>query len=418
MWAFVDKTSRFAAQLTLGRLFMALPLREDLVVYTCLWHRAPRGNPLAIYQAQLRLAPQMSAVWVVRREDEKHLPPGTPSVRPRSLGYLKAIATAGTIVDDANPVWRLPRRPGQVYLQTHHGTALKLMGADRRLSGQRPAEHEFTTLARRCQRWTYSVAASTYSAEVWRRAYGASTPQLLIGTPRNDVLVNAPAERADEVRKQLGVSQEQRTVLYMPTWRNRETPQDRGIGVADIASSLNPNDVMLVRDHYFHDHQRRQELPRNAIDVSEGWQVEDLYLAADILVTDYSSAMFDFLLVDRPIVILAHDWVQYRAERGVYFDLTQDAPGPVVTTLADLRIALSPGDDAHAATRRHFRERFCTFEDGHASERAFSIAVLREDARPYEHTGAGFSPPPDWLHSDTAALEPPQGEETPAPGAR
>ncbi len=97
--------------------------------------------------------------------------------------------------------------------------------------------------------------------------------------------------------------------------------------------------------------------------------IADLYLAADVLVTDYSSVMFDFALTDKPQVLLVPDLEQYRdVERGFYFDIEDTAPGPMVATTEDVAEALL-GDDGHAAARASFRERFCPWDDGRASAR-------------------------------------------------
>ena len=100
--------------------------------------------------------------------------------------------------------------------------------------------------------------------------------------------------------------------------------------------------------------------------------VEDLYLAADMLITDYSSAMFDYAVLDRPVVIYAPDWPAYRELRGVYFDLMAEPPGAVATTYAQLVEILQDGEHAGpraTAARAAFRAKFCALEDGGAAAR-------------------------------------------------
>lgn len=109
--------------------------------------------------------------------------------------------------------------------------------------------------------------------------------------------------------------------------------------------------------------------------------VEDLYLAADVLVTDYSSAMFDYGTLDRPIVIYAPDWDAYRLARGVYFDVTAEPPGAVARTFPDLLDLFRSGavdNDAAAKARGHFRARFCVLDDGRAAERVVRRTLLGE----------------------------------------
>jgi CDP-glycerol glycerophosphotransferase len=109
------------------------------------------------------------------------------------------------------------------------------------------------------------------------------------------------------------------------------------------------------------------------VNVSTWSDVRELYLAADVLITDYSSSMFDFALTDKPLVFYVDDLEEYRLRtRGVYFDLFTDPPGPVIQSFGELVETLS---DPHAlqtdwqANRRRFRARFCPHDDGLASAR-------------------------------------------------
>jgi len=105
--------------------------------------------------------------------------------------------------------------------------------------------------------------------------------------------------------------------------------------------------------------------------------VEELQLAADALVTDYSSIMFDYAVLDRPIVIHAPDWDVYRARRGTYFDLMAEPPGAVARDLPGVVEALRSGDEAQRL-RAAFRARFCPLDDGRAAERVVRRVWLGE----------------------------------------
>jgi CDP-glycerol glycerophosphotransferase len=151
------------------------------------------------------------------------------------------------------------------------------------------------------------------------------------------------------------------------------------LDVERLSAELGPETALLVRAHYFHvsaDQQGRTPAGGSPItDVSGYPVVEDLYLAADVLITDYSSAMFDFAVLDRPVVIYAPDWIVYRELRGVYFDLLASPPGPVATEfpqLVEIFRTGERGDDQRAS----FRERFCALDDGHAAERVVRRVFL------------------------------------------
>jgi CDP-glycerol glycerophosphotransferase len=122
------------------------------------------------------------------------------------------------------------------------------------------------------------------------------------------------------------------------------------------------------------------------MDVSAHPRVEELCLASDALITDFSSLMFDYANLDRPIVIHAADWAAYSAARGVYFDLVSgrpgETPGAVARDEADLAAAFRSGEWASpeaAALRAAFRARFCAYDDGLAAERVVRRVFLAED---------------------------------------
>jgi CDP-glycerol glycerophosphotransferase len=152
--------------------------------------------------------------------------------------------------------------------------------------------------------------------------------------------------------------------------------------VDELARRLGPDAILLVRAHYFHvpPSAVHDPEPRGAIvDVSAYPVVEDLYLAADVMITDYSSAMFDYAVLDRPIVIHAPDWPTYQELRGVYFDLMAQSPGAVATSDAELFEIFASGAWAGAeaaAARAAFRARFCYLDDGGAAERVVRRVLL------------------------------------------
>jgi CDP-glycerol glycerophosphotransferase len=141
----------------------------------------------------------------------------------------------------------------------------------------------------------------------------------------------------------------------------------------------------MVRMHYSHGRDRRlQELDQagRILDVSRHSLVEELCLAADSLLTDYSSIMFDYAVLDRPVVIHAPDWDVYRTMRGTYFDLLSEPPGVVTTTDGELVDAFRSGavqSEEAAGRRAVFRSRFCSLEDGRAAERVVQKVWLSEE---------------------------------------
>ncbi|MGW4275094.1 bifunctional glycosyltransferase/CDP-glycerol:glycerophosphate glycerophosphotransferase [Streptomyces seoulensis] len=362
---------------------LRLPLDEDLALFSAYWSRSVSCNPAAVDAELARLAPHMRRVWALRPEAAERAPKGVEIVRVGSKEYWSALARAKYLVNNVNFADNVVKREGQVHLQTHHGTPLKTMGLDQR---KYPAstDMDFDKLLERCDRWDYSVSSNRFSTAVWERVYPCSYVSLETGYPRNDVLVNATSDDVRRARAALGLADGAKAFLYMPTHREYQPGFTPSLDLARLADELGPDVTLMVRGHYFYGGSPHvAELRRSGriVDVSGHARVEELYLAADALITDYSSAMFDYAVLDRPIIVFAPDWDIYSAVRGTYFNLLQEPPGAVATSQAELirMLAADEYDDADAARRRAaFRRRFCEFDDGRAAERVVRRVFLGE----------------------------------------
>ncbi|MFC7884269.1 CDP-glycerol glycerophosphotransferase family protein [Streptomyces sp. NPDC057376] len=362
---------------------LRLPLDENLAVFSAYWSRSVSCNPAAIDAALASLAPQVRRVWAIRPDAVDQVPAGVDYVRLGSREYWAAVARAKYLVNNVNFPDGVVKREGQIHVQTHHGTPLKSMGLDQQ---KYPASTNmsFRALLRRCDRWDYSVSSNRFSTSVWERVYPASFASLDTGYPRNDILVTATAKDVRTARADLGLREGTTAFLYMPTHREYQRGFVPRLDLEQLAEQLGPDVTLLVRGHYFYGASSRLADLQSAgrvVDVSSHPSVERLYLASDGLITDYSSAMFDYANLDRPIVIFADDWDTYSVVRGTYFDVLREAPGSVATTQEELTELLRSGrwrDDRAAEARARFRRRFCDFDDGHAAERVVRRVFLGE----------------------------------------
>lgn len=363
---------------------LAQPLDPELAVYAAYWYRGCSCNPRAIYEKARELAPDVRGVWVVERKWADRVPAGVEHVIAGTREYYDLIARASTFVNNVNFPNHLVKRPGTVHVMTHHGTPLKRMGIDLRDTPGGGERIDYAALLRRCARWDFSVSANPHSTLVWERVYPTAYESLETGYPRNDALANATDEDVARARAALGLDGDRVAILHAPTHREYEREPRPHLDLAALVDALGPDHVVLARPHYFHgaDPRLRELRERGrVIDVAAHPSVEELCLAADALLTDYSSIMFDYAVLDRPIVIHAPDWEAYRALRGVYFDLLSEGPGVVARSEAEVGEAFRSGawrGEEAARRRAAFRERFCALEDGRAAERVVRRVFLGE----------------------------------------
>ncbi|MEE1796632.1 CDP-glycerol glycerophosphotransferase family protein [Streptomyces sp. BE308] len=352
------------------------PLDPDLAVYGAYWNRGVACNPAAIHAKARELVPHVRGLWVVSSRHRDRVPPGIPYVIEGSRAYWRAMATATYLINNSSFPGGFTKRPGQRYLQTHHGTPLKTMGLDQRAYPALTHGISFGKILAHADQWDFSLSANPHTTEIWDRVYPSSYEHLNLGYPRNDIFFTATREHVAKLRADLGIAPGQTALLYAPTHRDYRKGFVPQLDPDRLARELGPQYVVLVRAHYFYGRSAGIGAAGRVRDVTGHPVVEELCLAADALITDYSSLMFDYACLDRPVICYAPDWDAYRASRGTYIDLLSgrpgDTPGPVATTQGELLEVLRTGEwraQRSAVLRSAFRERFCPYDDGHAAER-------------------------------------------------
>ncbi len=371
---------RSAAMRLHYRIQLRLPVRENQAVFAAYWNRGYSCNPAAIEAKVRELAPHVRTSWITGPAHAHTVPVGTRRLRPGSAAYWSALARAKYLVNNVDFDHRLAKRPGQVLLQTQHGTPLKSMGLD--LQDRPAAAMDFEKLLANTDKWDYLLSSNRHSSLVWGRACPSAYTTLEHGYPRNDVFQSATADDVARIRASLNIPEGSTAVLYAPTHRDYRRTQRLTLDLERLARSLGPRHVILTRAHYLANgplHRPGSHGSARIVDVSGHHSIESLCLASDALVTDYSSLMFDYANLDRPIVLHIDDWEAYEAARGTYFDIRAFPPGAVARTEDELIDIFRSGHwrgSRSAQLRAAFRARFCPFDDGNAAERVVRRVFL------------------------------------------
>jgi CDP-glycerol glycerophosphotransferase len=333
-------------------------------------------NPRALHERLLALGGGHQHTWVADPAHAAGFPPGTTTVPPEGPELVEALEAADVVVANTHTEVEWTKPSGAVYLQTWHGTPLKRIHHD--VLWAPPGRLE--RLDRDVARWDAMISPNPTSTPRLRGAFRFPGPVHETGYPRNDVLLAPDRDRRrEQVRRSLGIAPGAPVVLYAPTWRDDEyfvegRPRTSlALDVEAAAAAMGPGGVAVVRLHPMMTGAVEDASSPSVRDASWYPEVADLYLAADALVTDYSSSMFDFALTGRPMLFFAYDLEDYAsALRGFYFDFAPEAPGPLVQTSDALIDALGDLDDVAAAfapQRARFRARYGHLEDGYATER-------------------------------------------------
>jgi CDP-glycerol glycerophosphotransferase len=333
-------------------------------------------SPRALYEAWVRQRPGDTHTWLA---DPAHLhgfPAGVTTAPASGTGCVEALEGCDLLIANTHTEVDWHKSSDTVYLQTWHGTTLKRVHND--ILWAPPGRLE--QLTRDVDRWDLLVSPNRTSTPLLRGAFSYSGEVLETGYPRNDVLTSPERDLIRQrVRRELDIDDDITAVLYAPTFRDDAVfaegrPDiELGLHVGSLLRRLGDRHVLLLRLHYLMTDRRAPERGAGVRDVTYHPDVADLYLAADVMVTDYSSAMFDFAVTGKPLLFYTYDLDRFRDEvRGFYFDLAQLAPGPMVSAqdeLADALLDLPQVRRRYADKYLRFRERFCHLDDGHATER-------------------------------------------------
>jgi CDP-glycerol glycerophosphotransferase len=352
------------------------PLR-DAVIYNSFHGRQYSDSPRAIHEELVRRGAALEHLWVVQ-DGQCQVPPTARVVRDGSREHYEALATSRYVVaNDHFPDW-FARRPDQVSLQTWHGAPLKRLGFD--VTARRNDGNRFTRWDQQIDNWQYVLSPNRFSTPILRRAYAVEGEMLETGYPRDDVLAGADREaRTQEIRRRLGIPEGKRTVLYAPTYRDHVYDKrgryrmDLQLDLERLRAAVGDDTIVLFRKHHYIVDPVPTDAHGFVRDVSRYPDGTELMLAADVLVTDYSSMMFDYANTGRPMLFFTYDLDAYADEiRGFYLDFTEIVPGPLLRTTDDVADALRDLDGVNAAFAdryAQFADRFCELDDGQASAR-------------------------------------------------
>ncbi|MCK7623903.1 CDP-glycerol glycerophosphotransferase family protein [Streptomyces sp. RS10V-4] len=365
-------------------LHRSRPLR-DTVLYSSFGGRAYGDSPRAVHEELVRRGVDVTHLWAVR-DAQAAVPPTARPVVVGSAAWHGALAHSHWIVTNTHlPRWFV-RRAGQRVIQTWHGTPLKRIGADLAGTVCGGLAH-LAPRPRLGRQWSVLLSPNAASTPVLRSALGFPGRLLETGLPRIDALHAADRDEvAAAVRARLGIRPDQRVVLYAPTPRD-DVSYDAShhrlhlpLDLAAARAALAGGHVLLVRSHP----QVPDRLPAHhapfALDVSAYPDATELLLAADVLVTDYSSLAVDFANTGRPMLFLTPDLTHYRDTlRGFSVDFEALVPGPLLASTGELIEALGdlPGvARASAAAYAEFRRVFCHLDDGGAAGRVADLIAL------------------------------------------
>lgn len=353
------------------------------VSYSGIYHA---GNPAYIADKIREMCTDAEIVWLVDQKKslltkEQY---AENVVDFYSFRAMYELASARIWIDNARKSIYVPKKDGQFYLQTWHGgVALKKVEGD----AEAQLSHNYIKIAKLDTTHTdLMLSNSRFCTEMYRRAFWYDGEILEKGLPRNDFLFHHPNFSENQVKEKIGVRKEHKLLLYAPTFRKNEEEFPYIVdfsGIIDCLERKLETQVTVIVKH----HPNIRKLTNNisykgrVVDATDYPDIQELYLISDFLITDYSSTMFEFSMLKKPVFLYINDWENYKNnDRGFYFDF-EELPFAKAYSMKELLASIHSFDiNSYDTKLEHFFSRIGLCESGAATDAAASylVSILKE----------------------------------------
>ncbi|MBS4174055.1 CDP-glycerol glycerophosphotransferase family protein [Bacillus sp. FJAT-49736] len=356
------------------------PVDKKLMLFESSIGKQYADSPRYIYEEIQKRNLDYKIVWVCNRNDVRFTDPNTKKITRLSPSYYYYLARAKFWFNNQNFPTYLGKRKETTYIQTWHGTPLKKMLFDIETIHGRDEDY-LNRVAYATKQWDYLLSPSNYATKAFKSAFRYDGNILELGYPRNDLFYKENVEEITrKVKNRINIPKEKKVILYAPTFRDNQKDKnkfvfDMNLDIQELYENLADEYVLLLRMHIVVSNKLTipEEYSDFVFNVSSYPEIQELYLISDILMTDYSSVMFDFAHTGRPILYYTYDLEEYRDSlRGFYMDFVAEAPGPFLKTTSDIVSSVknienisSQFQDRYSA----FQNKYCDYQDADSSKR-------------------------------------------------
>lgn len=357
-------------------LYFPLPVNRKKVVFVCYNGKNYSCNPKYIAEEMLHQALAYDMVWLLR-DMEEYVPEPIRKVPFAGRHALYELATAGVIISNTKNDLRILKKRGQYVIQTWHGS-FEAKKEEREIVDKLPPRYVKETIHNSRQTDLF-LSNSAMMTQYYHRAFWCESEILECGYPRNDVLFRVDPQIPGKVRSAFGLPSDAKLVIYAPTFRDDGSCDAFDIDCRGILDTLNRTGgswYLLIRMHpNITVPEGRFPFGPCILDASSYPDVQELMIACDIMITDYSSTVYEFAVLKKPSYIYASDLEAFQQMRGLndfYFDM----PYPICQTNEALLAQLSGyTPESGIAAAEAFLRRFGGVDRGDAAKQV--VARIR-----------------------------------------
>ncbi|SEH75024.1 CDP-glycerol glycerophosphotransferase [Ruminococcus flavefaciens] len=351
------------------RCFFIFKIRPKTVLFSAYSGKQYSCNPKYICEFLLKeTKDELEIVWAFNDPNEfNNIDPRIKKIKFKSLKFIYYALTSRVVVDNVESWSILPRRKGQAVINTWHGGgAYKGVGLRREDTNALQDKN----MINKHKRVNYYVSSSkAFTKMTLRDSFKYKGKVIECGMPRNDILIRYSQEKVNSIKRRLDLDNDTKIVIYAPTFRNSKSSNyeiDADAVLKALSDKTGKKWKMLYRSHYYVTDKNMSD--NNIIDVSAYPDMQELLLISDVLITDYSSSIWDFSLMKKPAFLFANDLKEYKNERDFYTPI-EEWPYPMSETMEELIQTIMDYDKEKAEIRinkHHAALKSC--ETGNASK--------------------------------------------------
>lgn len=356
-------------------LFSFTKVKHDRVIFEC-YHGSKYADSIKTMYEYIRDNTNFECIWVLNNVNQALLEEGVKIVKRNSFKYYFYYSTSKYWITNSHRYNDIAPKPETIYTMIWHG-----MGDFKKFAGDikgQPASR-FKSLRKDAEEITYFVCSSENIKDTYSRALLLDKNKIhALGLPRNDMFYDEDVKNRirDKYKKMFATNK--KIILYAPTYRDAQKDFEVIMNFKKMYEELHEEYVVLVKAHYFVKNELNipDDLKDFIIDVCYYDDIQELLIASDILVTDYSSVFFDFIIMNKPTIFYAYDKEEYiKNWGGFYHDYDSFVPGPIVKDCEELIETLKNKDKLKLAIEQasRFILEYDDFKDGKATERVYNL---------------------------------------------
>lgn len=366
------------------RLFSLLPMDENKIIFTSFRGDSFSDNPRAIYDAMIKIAPDLNYIWTASASNHRAIP-GAKKVKHGSVQEMYHLATSKVWIDNKRKGIWTRKRKNQYYFMTWHGGGVSLKKLEKDAINSLP-DHYVVSAIHDSKVADYFLSGAKWNTQNYRDAFWYSGKILELGMPRSSKLYKSSKGPSAKVRKHYQLKENTKIALYAPTFRNENSLEQYDIDFENFLKALRlkfgGDWVIILRLHpniaeeAQGMHQKEAVLNGNTYN-----DITELIIASDIFITDYSGLMFDALESNKICLLYTRDIEEYSKERDTYFKL-EELPFPIARNNEELIQTVMDFDDGqYKGECNRLKERLGLFNNKDSDNQVaeFVISLMQKD---------------------------------------